>query len=54
MCHALVVYDQLANIAAKALRSCEMNGVERSEFMGRQHSCSGENVVVYTHEIASG
>jgi hypothetical protein len=51
--HALVVYDELANVAAKALRCCEMNRIERSELLWLQHSCSGENVVAHTHEIAS-
>jgi hypothetical protein len=53
LCHPLVVYDEFANVAAKALRCCEMNRIERSELMWLQHSCSGEKVVAHTHEIAS-
>jgi hypothetical protein len=52
--HALVVHDELANVAAEALCGCEMDGVERSELLRPQHSCSGKNVVVHTHQIASG
>jgi hypothetical protein len=54
LCHALVVYDQLTKVAAKALRGCEMNGIERSELMWLQHSCSGENAVAHAHQIAPG
>ncbi|HEX2047481.1 MAG TPA: hypothetical protein VHF27_06940 [Acidimicrobiales bacterium] len=51
--HALVVDDEFANVAAKAFRGCEMNGIQRSEPMRLQRSSSREHVMIYTHEIAS-
>ena len=53
LCHVLIVYDELANVAAEAFRCCEMNCIQRSEFLWLQHSCSGENVVAHADEIAS-
>ena len=53
LCHAVVVHDQLANVAAKAFRRREMNRIKRSELMWLQHAGSGQDVVADAYEIAS-
>ncbi len=52
--HALVVDDELADLATKALGGGEMNGDERSKLGREQPASETQHPVVDPHEITAG